>query len=118
MLETYYICTDKKSYKYALQYYKNEKTGILYCLTDEDFAQINELYNTSPNRNFYFFSSCAKGYLKANVNAIENFTDDYCELYAIPTYLTRTRFLQLTTSPKKYTLPTPKTATKSLPDYI
>lgn len=84
MLETYYICTDKKSYKYALQYYKNEKTGILYCLTDEDFAQINELYNTYPDRNFYFFSSCAKGYLKANVNAIENFTDDYCELYAIP----------------------------------
>lgn len=84
MINTYYICTDEKAYKYAMRYYRDDETLILHCITEkEDYVAIDFLRN-NPDKNFYFLNSCAKGFLKADINAIAARTDDYCELIAIP----------------------------------
>ena len=84
MIEVYYICTDNKAYEYALLYYKDDKTEILRCVTEEEKDAAIEIGFNNQDKVFYFFGHCHKGYLKAEMSAIEKGTDDYCELIAIP----------------------------------
>ncbi|MBQ8870387.1 MAG: hypothetical protein IJ019_03325 [Alphaproteobacteria bacterium] len=84
MIEVYYICTDNKAYEYALRYYKDDKTEILRCVTEEEKENFFEAGYYNQDKVFYFFGTCGEGYLKAEMSAIENMTDDYCEMIAIP----------------------------------
>jgi hypothetical protein len=84
MIETYYVCTDNKAYEYALRYYKDDKTEILRCITEAEKEVFFEIGFNNQDKIFYFFGTCNSGYLKADMSAIENRTDDSCELIAIP----------------------------------
>lgn len=84
MITAYYVCTDDKAYEYALRYYKDEKTEILRCVTEEEKETVFDIGFRNQEKVFYFLGRCHKGYLKAKMSAIENMTEDYCELIAIP----------------------------------
>lgn len=84
MIKTYYICTDNQSYEYAIRYYKDDETEILHCISEKEKDEVFDIVFTHQDKVFYFFGSYKKGFLKAEMSAIENHTDDYCEMYAIP----------------------------------
>ena len=84
MIEAYYICTDNKAYEYALRYYKDDKTEILRCITPAEKEKFFNIGFHNQDKVFYFFGTCCDGYLKADMSAIQNRTDNYCELIAIP----------------------------------
>ncbi len=47
-------------------------------------VEIEEIGFKNQDKVFYFFGKCNKGYLKADMAAIANRTEDFCELIAIP----------------------------------
>lgn len=84
MINTYYICTDEKAYEYALRYYKDKETEILRCTNKVEQEKFTKIGFKNQDKVFYFFGKCNKGYLKADMAAIANRTEDFCELIAIP----------------------------------
>ena len=64
MRETYYLCSDKRAYNFALKNYANLFTQVAFCKIHNNEEAASWLIFENINKKFYIFGSCRTGYLK------------------------------------------------------
>ncbi len=64
MRETYYLCCDKRAYKFALKNYANTFTTVAFCEIQKDADAAGWLIFENIIKKFYVFGCCRTGYLK------------------------------------------------------
>ena len=64
MRETYYLCVDKRAYKFALKNYANTFTTVAFCEIQKDADAAGWLIFENIIKKFYVFGCCRTGYLK------------------------------------------------------
>lgn len=78
MRGTYYLCSAKKAYKFALKNYANIFTQIAFCNILEDPEAASWLMFEKLNKKFYVFGCCRTGYIKMG---LKNFLTKYPEKF-------------------------------------
>ena len=108
MTNTYYLCTDIEAYNYACKFYKDADTEIMRYISDEEIFSSFDIIFNNLDKTFYFFGSCGKGYLKAEMDKMENIDEDF-EVFAIPR---PEDIVKETKKPREFRISNPKSCYK------
>ncbi|MBQ8870388.1 MAG: hypothetical protein IJ019_03330 [Alphaproteobacteria bacterium] len=84
MKETYYLCCDKRAYKFALKNYADTFTQVAFCEIQKDTDAAGWLIFENINKKFYVFGHCHNGYLKMELKKFLTIYPEKFEGYYIP----------------------------------
>lgn len=84
MTQKFYLCADKKAFKYALKKYADEQTEVVFCDLRRDLDRACRLIFENIEKEFYVFGCCRTGYLKNDLKTFLSLAPRVYEGFYIP----------------------------------
>jgi len=84
MKKHFYLCGDKKAYKFALENYADKNTEITFCKMTDEIDRALQFIFKNLRKDLYIFGHCRTGYFKVKLKTYLTLDDNTFDGFYIP----------------------------------